>query len=59
MVAKVVIPTAKVGIETEGTAYRMDGVPIRVKKILNSIYPSDEEVLDRIIAKIKGEERNA
>ncbi|KUK13480.1 MAG: formylmethanofuran dehydrogenase subunit [bacterium] len=53
-VARVVIPTAKVGIEVEGTAYRMDGVPLRMKKILDSEYPSDEEVLDLIIRGIKG-----
>lgn len=52
-VAKVVIPTAKVGIEAEGTAYRMDGVPLRMKKLLDSKYPSDEEVLERIVEMVK------
>lgn len=55
MVAKVVIPTAKVGIEVDGTAYRMDGVPLRLKGFLASMYPSDEEVLDQIVRKIKEE----
>jgi len=55
MVARVVIPTAKVGIEVEGTAYRMDGVPLRMKKLLDPEYPSDEEVLELLIKGIKGE----
>ena len=48
-VAKVVIPTATAGISAEGTAYRMDGIPIRLRKVVDSPYPSDEEVLGRII----------
>jgi len=48
-VAKVVIPTAAAGISAEGTAYRMDGIPIRLRKVVDSPYPSDEEVLGRII----------
>ncbi len=52
--ADVVIPTAQVGIYVEGTAYRMDGVPLRVKKLLDSSYPSDEEVLGEILKRIKG-----
>ncbi|HDN80908.1 MAG TPA: formylmethanofuran dehydrogenase subunit B [Chloroflexi bacterium] len=48
-IAKVVIPTAAAGISAEGTAYRMDGVPLRLKKVLDSPYPSDEEVLGELI----------
>ncbi len=48
-IARVTIPTAQVGIGAEGTAYRMDGVPLRLKKVLKPLYPSDEEVLGRII----------
>ncbi len=52
-VADVVIPTAQVGIAAEGTAYRMDGVPLRLKKIVDSPFPSDEEVISSIIRGVK------
>jgi formylmethanofuran dehydrogenase subunit B len=52
-VANVVIPTAVSGIQTAGTMYRMDGVPLPLTKILDSDYPSDFEVLSRIIAGIR------
>ncbi|NLZ29172.1 MAG: formylmethanofuran dehydrogenase subunit B, partial [Methanomicrobiales archaeon] len=42
------IPVAVTGIDAEGTAYRMDGVPIRTRKIFSTDYPSDEEVLSRM-----------
>ena len=51
--ANVVIPTAVSGIETGGTVYRMDGVPLPLTKIMDSEYPSDLEVLSRIIAGIR------
>ncbi len=47
------IPVAVTGIDAEGTAYRMDGVPIRTRKVLTTDYPSDEEVLGRIYARIQ------
>ncbi len=50
--ANVVIPTAVVGIEAEGTIYRMDGVPLRVKKIRESDYPSDVEILEKILERV-------
>jgi formylmethanofuran dehydrogenase subunit B len=43
--ATVVIPVAPAGIAAAGTFYRMDNVPLRVKKLVDSPYPSDEEVL--------------
>ncbi|MEE9219829.1 MAG: formylmethanofuran dehydrogenase subunit B [Acidobacteriota bacterium] len=51
--ARVVIPTAVIGIETAGTVYRMDGIPLPLTKVLDSDYPSDVEVLSRIIAGIR------
>lgn len=51
-IAKVVIPTAAAGISAEGTAYRMDNIPIRLRKVVDSPYPSDEEVLGKIIEQI-------
>jgi formylmethanofuran dehydrogenase subunit B len=51
--AEVVFPVAVSGIESEGTAYRMDAVPIRLRKVVESKYPSDEEILGRIIERVK------
>ena len=52
-VAKVVIPVAAAGISAEGTTYRMDNIPIRLRKVVDSPNPSDEEILDRIIKGVK------
>ncbi len=49
-VARVVFPTACYGVDAAGTAYRMDGVPIRLRPVLSSVRPTDEEVLSKIIA---------
>ncbi len=46
--ASIAIPTAITGIEAEGIAYRMDGLPLKLNKIVESEYPSDREVLERI-----------
>jgi formylmethanofuran dehydrogenase subunit B len=51
LMADVVFPSAIVGIEMEGTAYRMDSVPLPLKKIVqppNGIF-GDEEILKRIL----------
>jgi formylmethanofuran dehydrogenase subunit B len=47
--ADVHIPVACVGIDCEGTGYRMDSVPIRMRKVLDSGLPGDEEVLSQIL----------
>lgn len=47
--AKVHITTAPTGISAPGTAYRMDEVPLPLRPILKSPYPTDEEVLRRIV----------
>jgi formylmethanofuran dehydrogenase subunit B len=54
-VADIVIPSAFVGIEAAGTAYRMDHVPIPLKKVVDpprGILP-DEEILRRILAEVR------
>ncbi|WP_048085697.1 formylmethanofuran dehydrogenase subunit B [Archaeoglobus veneficus] len=53
--ADVVIPAAIAGVEVEGSAYRMDGVPLRLKKVFEPPEGvlSDEEILKRIISKVK------
>ncbi|MDD1667268.1 MAG: formylmethanofuran dehydrogenase subunit B [Methanomicrobiales archaeon] len=47
------IPVAVTGIDAEGTAYRMDGVPIRAKKILDLGYPADSEILREVYQQIR------
>ncbi|MCQ6963638.1 formylmethanofuran dehydrogenase subunit B [Methanolobus chelungpuianus] len=46
--AKVTIPCALVGVESGGTAVRMDGVEIGLKQIVETDRLSDEEVMTRI-----------
>ncbi|BAI61645.1 tungsten-containing formylmethanofuran dehydrogenase subunit B [Methanocella paludicola SANAE] len=54
-VSNIVIPSTMVGVEEEGTAYRMDNVPIRCRKVIDGPEGmlSDEEVLRRILARVK------
>ncbi len=52
LVANVVIPSAIYGLEAEGTAYRMDVIPIRVKKVIDTEYWSDEKILEELIKKV-------
>jgi len=55
MLADVVIPPAFVGIEAEGTAYRMDHVPLPLKKVIDPPegFLSDKEILQRILQKVR------
>lgn len=53
--ADVVFPSAIVGIEMEGTAYRMDSVPLPLKKVVqppNGLL-GDEEILSKIPEEVK------
>jgi formylmethanofuran dehydrogenase subunit B len=54
-ISNVYIPTAAVGLETEGTIYRMDGVPLLSKKLVDppSGVPTDQEVLKMILNRVK------
>jgi formylmethanofuran dehydrogenase subunit B len=47
--ARVHITTAVTGVSAPGTVYRMDEVPLPLRPALKSPYPTDEEVLKRII----------
>ena len=51
--ADIIIPPAIVGMEAEGTAYRMEGVPIRMRKVVDSELLSDKEILEKILEKVK------
>lgn len=53
LLAEVVIPSAIAGIEVEGTAYRMDGMALRMRKLVDSSYPSDEEILMGILESVR------
>jgi len=55
LMADVVFPSAFVGIETPGTAYRMDHVPLPLKKVVeppNTCLP-DTEILRRLLHEIR------
>jgi formylmethanofuran dehydrogenase subunit B len=53
-IARVVITTSTYGINTGGTVYRMDDIPIALRPAFESPYPGDLEILtaikDRILA---------
>jgi formylmethanofuran dehydrogenase subunit B len=53
--ADIVFPSAFVGIEARGTAYRMDHVPLPLKKVADPPRGilSDEEILRRILSEVK------
>jgi formylmethanofuran dehydrogenase subunit B len=55
LMADVVLPSAFTGLETEGTAYRMDRVPLPLKKVVASPPSSlsDEEILQKILRQVK------
>ncbi len=55
LMADVYIPSAFVGIEVEGTAYRMDHVPLPLKKVVDPPKGilSDEEILEKIIRRVR------
>jgi formylmethanofuran dehydrogenase subunit B len=54
-ISKLVIPSAIIGVECEGTAYRMDNVPINCRKVAEPPEGilTDEEVLSRILVRVK------
>jgi formylmethanofuran dehydrogenase subunit B len=51
--ARVVLPSAIYGVHAAGTAYRMDNVPLPLKKVVASPQPTDEQVLDWIMERVK------
>ncbi len=54
-ISKIVMPSTIVGVEEEGTAYRMDNVPIQCRKVTNAPdgILSDREILERILKRVK------
>jgi len=57
--SEVVIPSAILGIEASGTIYRIDGVPLEARKVVNPPpgVRSDVEILDAIIKRVKRQGR--
>ena len=55
-IADVILPTSITGIESSGLVYRIDQVPVELKKVLNppNNIPSDEELLNQLIEKLNG-----
>jgi formylmethanofuran dehydrogenase subunit B len=51
--ARIHITTAATGISAPGTVYRMDEIPLPLRPALKSPYPTDEEVLKRIVAAVR------
>jgi len=51
--ARVHITTAATGITAPGTVYRMDEIPLPLRPPLKSPYPTDEDVLKRIVNAVK------
>jgi formylmethanofuran dehydrogenase subunit B len=52
-IARIAFTTATAGIHVEGTVYRMDNIPIQLRKVLPSPYPSDEEIIGRLLTRVK------
>ncbi len=52
--ATIVIPVALTGVETEGLAFRMDGIPIYMRKVLPTAQPTDLNALKAIKERIGG-----
>lgn len=51
--AHVHITTATTGITADGTVYRMDELPLKVRPPLQGPYPTDQEVVTRILAGVE------
>jgi formylmethanofuran dehydrogenase subunit B len=51
--ARIAFTTSTAGIHVEGTVYRMDNIPIHLRKVLDSAHPSDEEIIGRLLARVK------
>ncbi|MFW9994441.1 MAG: formylmethanofuran dehydrogenase subunit B [Candidatus Odinarchaeota archaeon] len=59
-VASLVIPTTMTGVDSDGTAYRMDGVPLMTRKVVNPPEGvlTDKEIFDKVIEKIQEGKKN-
>ena len=53
VIAHVAIATSTYGINTGGTVYRMDDVPISLRPAFESPFPSDLEVLTKLRKRVR------
>lgn len=55
--SEIVIPSAIIGIEATGTIYRIDGVPLEARKVIDppTGVRSDVQILDAIIKRVKSQ----
>ncbi|MBD3197645.1 MAG: formylmethanofuran dehydrogenase subunit B [Candidatus Lokiarchaeota archaeon] len=55
LIADLILPTSISGLETDGTAIRLDNVPIKLKKVIDAPQNllSDEDLLNKIIEKLR------
>jgi formylmethanofuran dehydrogenase subunit B len=52
--ADIIIPSTISGIESPGGVYRMDNIPLRLRKILDTDdYIPDEEIVERIMGEVR------
>jgi formylmethanofuran dehydrogenase subunit B len=51
--ATVAFTTATYGINTPGTVYRMDDIPIPLRPALETPHRSDQEILEAILERVK------
>src|SRR4051812_8815249 len=54
--SRVHITTAATGISAGGTVYRMDEIPLPLRPALQSPYPTDEDVMKRIVVAVQRKE---
>lgn len=55
--AAVSFSTAKFGLETGGTVYRMDEVPLALRPVIQSPYPSDADILRQLELLVRSEQK--
>ncbi len=58
-IATVHIPVAMTGVDAEGAAYRMDAVPLWMKKVMEPTQPNDASVLRRLYDAINERKRTS
>jgi formylmethanofuran dehydrogenase subunit B len=52
-ICRLQIPGSVAGIDAAGTAYRMDGVPIRLKAVIETGVPNDTEILQKLYNRVR------
>jgi formylmethanofuran dehydrogenase subunit B len=52
-ISRVAFTVGTIGIHAEGTVYRMDNIPIHLRKVLPTPYPSDEQLIGQLLARVK------